>query len=290
MKELLTAFLLLCLSTASIAQVQFWNQDDLEDQGQSAVRKANKVSRVIVYQTNEAGRVSDSSDMESISNYNSDGQIVSRFRYKYNWNKKVNELLAVDSFEYDGRGRWSKYFAYEGPNRRQTYESVAEFNRKGQTVKVSNYNFFEGPKALEGYQVFTWNAKNQPIKLVAYKADKKKDFERSFTYDAMGNLVSHSLKDLSVNDVYLASWKSGQLATYSQKTDKSPVKQVTYTADAGGRRIKKETKTSTEYFDVTEYRYNGDSKLPSFTYLQYPGYGGKNDIRHEYRVFVYRYF
>lgn len=290
MKGPLTLLALLLLFTASHAQIQFWNQDDLESQGQATVRKANKISRLIVYQTGEAGRVSDSSDMESISNYNRNGQLVSRFRYKYNWNKKVNELLSVDSFAYDGRGQWSWYAAYEGPYYRQTFESVAEFNRKGQVVKINNYNFFDGEKKLETYEVFTWNAKNQPVKMVSYKADKKKNFERSFTYDASGNLVSHSFKDMGLNDVYMASWRNNQLASYSQKSGKTMVKQVNYSADADGRRIKKETKTNTGYYDITEYRYNGDAKLPSFTYLQYPGYNGKNDTRHEYRVFVYHYF
>lgn len=290
MRALLTAFIFSFAGTTSMAQVQFWNQNDLEDQGMATIRKAGKVSRMIVYQTGETGNVSDSSTMESVSIYNRNGQLVSRTRYKYNWNKKVNELLSVDSFAYDGRGQWMWYAAYEGPYNRQTFESVAAFNRKGQVERMSHYNFFDGEKKLETYEVLTWNAKNQPVKLVSSKADKKKNFERTFTYDASGNLVSHSFKDLGLNDVYMSGWKNGQLAAYSQKSGKTTVKQVAYTADAAGRRIKKETKTNTDYYDITEYRYNGDSKLPVFTYLKYPGYNGKNDTRHEYRVFVYRYF
>lgn len=290
MRSLLTAFIFFFAGITSQAQVQFWNQDDLEDYGTAAIRKTGKVSRMIVYQTNEAGRVSDSGVMESVSLYNSNGQIVSRTRYKYNWNKRVNELLSVDSFAYDGRGQWMWYAAYEGLYRRQTFESVAAFNRKGQVERISNYNFFDGEKKLETYDVFTWNAKNQPVKMVSYKADKKKNFERVFTYDASGLLVSHSFKDLGLNDVYMSVWKNGRLSAYSQKSGKTTVKQVAYTADAAGRRIKKETKTNTDYYDITEYRYNGDAKLPSFAYLQYPGYNGKNDTRHEYRVFVYQYY
>lgn len=293
MKGLLSIIVLLFFATGVTAQIQFWNIQDLENEGGNTMRKENKVYQVRVYRTDEFGTIKDSTDMEELLTYDASGRLIARVHYKYDWNKKKTLTHFADSISYYADGTVSRYRAYEGADLRLMRETETLVNRKGQIVKWTDYSYLNWSKELDGYQTVKYNAKNKIAEINWFGADKKKRNTQLFIYDAAGRLIKDTRTGGGMaSAIYnIGRNTKGAIQKYEEFYGKQLQKKMAYTYDANGRMLKKVTTTTSGYDDFTDYYYEGESKLLSRSYLQYSGYSdNKNDRRHEYRKYIYSFY
>jgi hypothetical protein len=276
----------------SNAQIQFWNIKDMEEMPQQAIRKELKVKQTLVYRTDQTGQIKDSTDIEEIRDYNRNGQLIASTTFKYDWNARKKYILRVDSFHYNANSQLSSYHGYEGPNYNRSYETQVQYNKNNRTEQMNHYMFTGGLRSLETYDKYEWNEKSKVIKVTKFNADKKINTTQQFTYDAAGRLTKESSRDNFGSGMFHVFTRNtkGLLTKYEEFFGKDLEKTQTYQHDSVGRLIKKVSKSS-GYDDFTIFYYTGDSKLMYGSYLQYSALSNNpNDRRHEYRVFVNRYF
>lgn len=293
MKLLFLLLLSVSFATLATAQIQFWNLNDIEDAPQILMRKQNKVKQVLVYRTDERMSVRDSTDIEEIRDYNVNGQLIAKTRFKYDWGAKKRYVLAVDSVFYSNEGKFQQYKTFEGPNYNRTYDYIAKYDKAGFLQKIEIYNVTNFDRRLESHTIYSWSSTKKVSGIKEYAVDRKLSNTWSFTYDATGRLIKESSKmpDGFAGYIHKLSWgKTSQLIKYEELSGTSVEKTLNYFYDDLGRLIKKKTESS-NYNDFTDYHYAGNSKLIMATYLQYPGYSNKaDDRRHEYRVFIYQFY
>ncbi len=287
----LIVFLLLFSGLPCItrAQVQFWNLADLEDEQVLPARKDQKIKLVKLYRVDERGRQIDTTGPDELRSHDMNGQLTARQVYKYNWNKRKRELLRADSFFYNTKGQLVTYRAYEGDNYRCTYETLVKYNNKNLPVQQDHYNFYNYERKLEQSDLFVYDAKNLPKKITTVnKMDKASNSSRLFFFNAKGKLIkTQFITPGGTITTVIGRDAGGKLTSYQELYGKDIQKTILYTYDASGRLSRKETKGSSGYYDFTTYTYDGNNPLVATTYLQYPGYGGNSDRRHEYTAWVY---
>jgi hypothetical protein len=271
------------------AQVQFWNLADQEDAIFLQARKGQHITQARLYRVDERGRLIDTTGPDEIRRYAADGQLTSQYVYKYNWSNRKRELLKADSFAYNNNGRLVTYLGYEGPYRKPVYETQVKFNSKDMPARQDHYSTSGYERQPDHADVFEYDAKNQPKKITTTSSmGKNFNSSRLFFFDNKGQLTRNQfITSSGTITEQLTRNAGGQLLTYQQLYGKEVQKTVQYTYDALGRLTKKQTTTSSGYDDFTEYSYEGNNPLPARTYLQYSGYNGKNDRRHEYTMWVY---
>lgn len=287
----LLCFALLVFSIPNItqAQLQFWNLADLEDEPVLQARKDQKITLAKLYRVDERGRLIDTTGPDEIHRYNANGQLTSKHVYKYNWSKRKRELLRADSFFYNTGGQLTGYHSYEGPNYTPAYETVVKLNNKNLPVRQDHYTTSNYERKPDHADVFEYDTKDLPKKLSSTSNfDKSLNSSRLFFFNPKGKLIKNQfITSSGTITEQLTRDAQGRLITYQELYGKEVQKTIQYTYDASGRLTRKQTSASSGYDDFTEYNYEGNNPLVIRTYLQYPGYGGKNDRRHEYTAWVY---
>jgi hypothetical protein len=290
MKKFLLPVACTVISFIAQAQVQFWNIADVEEAHWIAARKAEKVSTAALYQTDQHAKRLDAAKPKETMEYNANGQITVRIVNKYDWTSKSWNILTVDSFFYNTENRLIMYKGFSGNQYNPSSETILTYNNKKQQTRQDSYFYRNYLKELDNYSIFEYNAKHLPAKMTVYKPDKTKDYSCTFFYDLNNNLLKTVQKSAYGDKIEEYTWsKKNELESYKELYGTELQKTVTYSYDTDGRRVKKQTATTYKYEDITEFRFNANSKLISNTHLQYSTAGSNpNDYRHEFYEFQYQ--
>jgi len=291
MKQLFILLLSISGTVTAMAQIQFWNIEDIEDAHWAKARLQQKVKLMAIFQTDETGKRLDELTARDRRSYNNGGQLTAKRIYKTNWAKRSSQPRMVDSFIYNNKSQLTNYFLCSEPSFTHDYETVITYNAKGQQVKQEEYYTRNGEHTKQQSDEFIYNAKGQAIKVVSRNKEGKIDYTRQFTYTATGQLASAVFISDGLQLVNNYTWdRQGNLLSWQEVQDKQVQKTVSYSYDELGRRIKKQTTTNNDYADATVYTYTGNNMLPKYTALEYTGSAGKNDRRVEYNELVYEYY
>lgn len=287
--------LLFLISPAVKGQMQFWTKDDIIEKQFEKARKSLKIKTAYNFVTSEHWVVDDSTRYHEIFEYDKEGRKTVHKIYKDDWSNKTRYIQSIDSIYYDEKGNFKKYMRYTlkaGNEYYPDYKAEAVINGKGLIERINYYGGYYASE-IRSYDIYTYNKKNQVIKIVKHDNDGTATYYRTFAYDKNDRLEKATAGvSLETEYEYILKYNSkGQLIQYTEYLEKEKQNESFYTYDAQNRPEKREYTTNYTYKDTFQYWYRDKEEVPYRTYLKYMRSSGKEgDYAHEFRVYKFEYF
>lgn len=246
----IVTLLLVFFSIQLNAQIQFWTKESILEQRWEKGRKAEKIKTAYIFTANEKGKIDDSTQYNEITHYNENGQKVYYTKYETNKRTKKRYKKFIDSFEYNEKGIFKEQRRYlrDGESYYLSYKAVATYNDKGYIDSITTYRGYRHmPTEKSEYDIYSYNSKNQIIKIETYDYVDGLTEERFFKYNKLGFLVESTATNFLSNP----SYKTITKLDYAY--DILPMRHTEMNASL---KIEKET----------IYSWDSDNRLTSYNY------------------------
>lgn len=282
-------------STYINAQIQYWTREGIIDAQFEPEHKAQKIKTAYNIFSNENFGVSDSTYYNEITQYNTNGQKTVYAKYKTDWVKKIRYYQTIDSVFYNDKGTITEYRRYipkqDGRYYEINYRAVSTINANGLIERIDYYGNYYAEDHT-GYELRTYNNKNQLIAATKYTTDNNVDFKWVFEYNKKGRITKVSTTSAwGEGSSYVITYtKKGLLESYTEFFEGKQRSVAKYTYDSKQRLTECKYTTNSNHAENTEYFYRDDETVPYRTHFAYPRGYNNPDFAHEHLAYKFDWF